>query len=104
MKKYILSILSLLFLNTTYSQLVYDDNFDNYTLGNLGTDYTGVIPGQGGWLTEIVHYMGTKHNGYSTITTETGRGKVLTISSPIPPRSEERRVGKECRHRVWTSL
>lgn len=85
MKKYVFFILSLLFLNITYSQVLYDDNFDNYILGDLGTDYTGVIPGQGGWLTDLQHYSGTKHNSYSTITTETGRGKVLTISSPIPP-------------------
>src|SRR5690554_1136378 len=84
MKKYILSISSLLFLNTTHSQVLYDDNFDNYTLGNLGTDYNGVTPGQGGWLTEITSYGGTKHNGFSTITAETGRGKVITITSPIP--------------------
>ena|SRR5690554_367884 len=77
MKKYILSILSLLFLNTTYSQVLYDDNFDNYTLGNLGTDPNGVTPGQGGWLTKD----GSKNNSCFTITAEPGRGKVLTLST-----------------------
>ncbi len=84
MKKYILSILSLLFLNTVYSQVLYDENFDNYTLGNLGTDPNGVIPGQGNWLT-IGGTTISKDNNLFNITNEPGRGKVLTIFSASPP-------------------
>lgn len=36
---------------TVYAQVLYDDDFENYTLGNLGTDPDGIIPGQGGWFT-----------------------------------------------------
>src|SRR5690554_769759 len=90
MKKYILSILSLLFLNTVYSQVLYDENFDSFTLGNLGTDPDGIIPGQGDWLTECVLYLnyGSKSNSFFTITNEPGKGKVLTLSSDIPPQKE----------------
>src|SRR5690554_7624505 len=83
MKKYILSILSLLFLNTTYSQVLYDEDFDNYTLGNLGTDPTGVTPGQGGWLTATASLNPNVTNSNFTITNEPNRGKVLTLSAPV---------------------
>ncbi|HLW62499.1 MAG TPA: hypothetical protein VKY33_03780, partial [Flavobacterium sp.] len=80
MKKYILSILSLLFLNTTYSQVLYDDNFDNYTLGNLGTDTNGVTPGQGGWFI-LSHY--SKNNNLFSVRNDLPQGnKVLVLSCP----------------------
>src|SRR5690554_17474 len=92
MKKYILSILSLLFLNTTYSQVVYDEDFENFTLGNVGTDPDGIIPGQDGWLTECllpIGSTGSKSNSFFTITNEPSRGKVLTLSSATPPQNEK---------------
>jgi len=84
MKKYIL-IITCLFLNTTYSQVLYDENFDSFTLGNLGTDPDGIIPGQDGWLTECLYVPASKDNSRFTITAEPGRGKVLTLSSAPPP-------------------
>ena len=72
-----------MFLNTTYSQVLYDENFDTFTLGNLGTDPTGVIPGQDGWFTQGLTTI-SKDNTLFTITAEPGRGKVLTLSSPNP--------------------
>lgn len=38
-------------INFVSSQVLQSDNFDASTLGNIGTDVTGVTPGQGGWLT-----------------------------------------------------
>ena len=84
MKKYIFSILSLLFLNTTHSQVLYDEDFDSFTLGNLGTDPDGLIPGQGDWLTECLYGPASKDNSRFTITAEPGRGKVLLLSSFDP--------------------
>lgn len=85
MKKYILFLASFLFLNITYSQVLYDEDFDNFTLGNLGTDPDGIIPGQGGWLTKCQYVPASKDNSRFTITAEPGRGKVLTLSSfPTP--------------------
>src|SRR5690606_16420121 len=82
MKKYILSILSLLFLNTINSQVLYDETFDNYTLGNLGTDDTGVLPGQGGWYTLGAHSHQNHTNNNYRIVNELNKGKVLEISCP----------------------
>lgn len=38
-------------LNFSFAQVLNSDNFNAYTIGNLGTDITGITPGQGGWLT-----------------------------------------------------
>src|SRR5690606_34901412 len=81
MKKYYHYIVLLLFLQTTTAQTLFTDNFDSYTIGNLGTDMSGTIPGQGGWM--------TKREGTNPLTTsnsiqvvaETGRGKVLQFSN-----------------------
>src|SRR5690606_9230767 len=82
--KNILILIPLLFSNLIHCQVLYEETFDNYTLGNLGTDYSGVIPGQGGWLTDIQFFQGVKNNSFSTIANETGKGKVLAISGPVP--------------------
>lgn len=49
MKKYILFLIPLLFINTLYSQVLYEETFDNYTLGSFykGTgnwNLTGNVP------------------------------------------------------------
>src|SRR5690606_21050595 len=82
--KNILILLPLLFSNPVHCQVLYEEIFDNYTIGNLGTDYSGVIPGQGGWLSYIQFFQGVKNNSFSTIINETGKGKVLAISGPVP--------------------
>ena len=63
--------------------MLYDENFENFTLGNVGTDLDGIIPGQDGWLTEcnLQPNYGSKSNSFFTITNEPGKGKVLTLSS-----------------------
>lgn len=50
MKK--LLLLSLV-LSASFSnaQLLQSDTFNTLTVGNVGTDFTGATPGQGGWLT-----------------------------------------------------
>ena len=82
MKKYILSILSLLFFNTVYSQVLYNETFNNYILGNLSNDVTGQIPGQGGWLTQNELKTGTSGPNAYSITAYPNRGKVLMLSVP----------------------
>jgi len=72
MKKYLL-ILIYLFVNSIYSQVLYTETFDNFTLGNLGTDVTGTTPGQGGWYT--LYGLNTNYE----IITEANRGKVLSM-------------------------
>lgn len=80
MKKFIFLFLFLCFSSLT-AQVLYTENFDNYNLGNLGTDPTGVIPGKGGWLTSVSQT--TPNNSYFTITNEQNKGKVLTVNTPV---------------------
>ena len=68
----------LLLLNNAISQVLWSDNFESYTLGNLGTDITGTIPGKGGWST-LVQTQG--NNSDFQIISETNIGKVLAIKS-----------------------
>ena len=82
MKKYIQILVAVVFYNTATSQVLYSESFDNLTLGNLGTDPTGVVPGQGGWLTTMHQNANSSH---VIITTEPNRGKVLTATSGMPP-------------------
>ena len=83
MKKYLLVLITVLGFNCIYSQVLYTDNFDNYNLGNLGTDVTGKIPGQWGWYTVS---KDTQSNSFFTIVNETGRGKVFEISTGLTDR------------------
>jgi len=87
MNKYLFFIIYFLFLNNLQSQVLYNETFDNYTLGNLGTDYTGVIPGQNGWLTGGPSMPSTNDNAGFTIVAETNKGKVLSLNSSVPPPS-----------------
>ena len=54
MKKYIFFLISLLFLNTVYSQVLYDETFDNLTLGDLTTDPIGAASGQDDWYVRLM--------------------------------------------------
>ncbi len=83
MKKYLVVLITVLGFNCIYSQVLYTDNFDNYSLGNLGTDVTGKISGQWGWYTYSDY---TKSNSFFTIVNETGRGKVLDLSTGFTDR------------------
>lgn len=78
MKKYLFFLVILLIGHTTNSQVLYTENFDNHSVGNLGTDFTGTISGQWGWVT-ISKY--TQSNSFFTIVNETNRGKVLDITA-----------------------
>lgn len=79
MKKSIYIITALLSLNSLYSQVLYNETFNSYSQGNVGTDFTGTIPGKGGWLTECL-LPGAQSNNLFTITSEANKGNVLTLS------------------------
>src|SRR5690554_5364372 len=84
MKRKIQLIALLLFaIPSTKAQVLYDEDFENYSLGNLGTDPTGVTSGQGGWLTATASLNPNVTNSNFTITNEPNRGKVLTLSAPV---------------------
>lgn len=80
MKKYILILITAVFYNTATSQVLYSESFDNFTLGNVGTDPTGVIPGKGGWLTECTQPYVPYNNNLFTINSEANKGNVLTLA------------------------
>ncbi len=84
MKTNRLLILMVLFtVQLTSAQVLWSDNFDNLTLGNVGTDDTGVTPGQGGWYTtSTTHSIPYVGNNDFNIITEPGRGKVLEVIGP----------------------
>lgn len=85
MKKITLILSTALTFYTANSQVLYDENFDNLTLGNLGTDPSGLVPGQSGWLTDCFTCpQNAKDNTRFIISAETNRGKVLNILSPSP--------------------
>src|SRR5690554_5385530 len=80
MKTKILYIATVLFTaQLTSAQVLLNDTFDVYTLGNLGTDFTGQTPGQGNWFTEI--FYSTTPNSTFTITNEAYKGKALTFTT-----------------------
>jgi len=84
MKKQVLFVATLLFATQlTTTQVLYSENFDNLTLGNVGTDFTGATPGQGGWYTFSNTATANQSNNYFKIIAEPGMGKVLEITSPV---------------------
>jgi len=83
MNKYLLFIIPFLFLNTLTAQVLYTENFDSLTLGDLGTDVTGQTPGQGGWYT-----TGATNAQYAIIT-EPNKGKALSLFTNNPQQDQQ---------------
>lgn len=73
-------LLASLFLatNLTFAQQLLSDNFDSYTVGNVGTDLTGNTPGQGDWYTLVP--SGGANSNFQFVA-ESGRGNVFSIES-----------------------
>jgi len=94
MKTFFLFIINLLFFVTATAQNIYTENFDNLTIGNIGTDYTGTVPGQGGWYTASLNnpiYGVPLTNNHYQIVTETNKGKIAQIG-PLALKGEAERV------------
>jgi len=80
MNKYLLFIISFLFLNNLNAQVLYNETFDNYVLGNVFTSVS-TSPGQGNW-----HFVTGVLGGGDVlkqfqIENEPNKGKVLTIAT-----------------------
>ena len=75
MKKTLLS-LALIATSFTFSQVLQSENFDALTLGNVGTDVTGVTTGQGGYYTA----NGTNAS-YQIVSETTGKSLQITGSN-----------------------
>lgn len=65
----------LLAVPTVKSQILFEENFNNYIAGHLNTDYTGAIAGQGGWYVKDAN----TGNASAKIIPETSKGNVLII-------------------------
>jgi len=78
-----LAFVTLLLFNSVNAQVLYNENFDFYNLGNLTNDVTGVNPGQGGWITESNDGLGNPGANVYSVTNYINKGKVLTFAVPI---------------------
>jgi len=90
-KQVLLSIVIFVSVIKTQAQVLYTETFDTFTLGNLGTDVTGVVPGQGGWLTTKAT------NANYAIIAEPNKGNVLSMFTNTPKQdtNKEFEVKKE---------
>ena len=84
MKNIIIITIALLMTPIAKAQVLYTENFDNFSIGNLGTNFTGAIPGQGGWITQRLDPTILPNNNCATIIAETGKGKALKLSNGTP--------------------
>lgn len=75
-------LLSAAFISATVlganAQTFFTDDFDSYTVGNVGTDLTGATPGQGNWYTLVP--AGGANSNFQFVA-ETGRGNVFSMES-----------------------
>ncbi len=80
MKKILFSCLLASVSGLLFGQSVYEDNFEAATLGNLGTDITGVTPGQGGWyITAPNTAPNSAVSNFQVQNNTATHGKVLSI-------------------------
>lgn len=86
-----LLFITIVMFNSLNAQMLWSETFDNYTLGNVGTDVTGNIPGQGNWYTRGLFLGNDVVNENYRIEFETGRGKYMILESAT---IEERGVFK----------
>ena len=75
--KHILSLFSMFFIQIANAQVLFDEDFDSYPMGNLINDQSSTTPDQGGW------YSGATPPaiGNAIVTAESGKGNVLIITS-----------------------
>ncbi len=55
MKRTLLLAVALFTAQLTLGQVAFTESFSTHTIGNVGTDLTGTVPGQGFWLTSATN-------------------------------------------------
>src|SRR5690554_6001949 len=105
MKKYLL-YLTAAFLTAHFAdaQVLYTEDFNNLSVGNVGTDITGQTPGQGGWYTLGAVNKGTNFitNADFQITLENTKGNILTIKeTPSATQTTGRSVYRSDIETIW---
>lgn len=76
--KILLKLIILFATQLTSGQILYSENFDNLTIGNVGTDFTATIPGKGGLYTFAYNNSLGSNNDFQIIG-ESGKGNIATI-------------------------
>jgi len=76
-----ITILSIFIFNSVDGQVLWSENFESYTLGNVGTDVTGTVPGQGNWYTRRAYTSDDISNENFRIKHDARRGKYLILES-----------------------
>ncbi len=86
MKKILFSCLLASTSSLFFSQSIFTDNFESLTLGNLGTDITGVTAGQGGWyITAATTAANSAASNFQVVNNTATHGKVLSILGSAGP-------------------
>jgi Secretion system C-terminal sorting domain len=80
MKKTLLLILLLAIFNNINAQVLLSEDFTSYTIGNIGTDFAGTNPGQGGWYTRTLVSSNGNNNNFQIVDVSGTNGKVLQIT------------------------
>lgn len=63
--------------NTTNAQTLQNDNFNSYTIGNVGTDITATTPGQGGFYTD---FAGGSNSDAQIVNIDASHGNSLQLT------------------------
>lgn len=62
---------------TLNAQSLQSDNFNSYTIGNVGTDITSTVPGQGGFYTD---FAGGSNSDAQIVNIDAAHGKSLQLT------------------------
>jgi|SRR5690554_1701997 len=105
MKKYLLYLTTaFLTAHLAAAQVLYTEDFDNLSVGNIGTDITGQTPGQGGWYTggSVNTGLNFVTNSDFQITPENTKGNILTIKeTPSTTQTVGRAVYRTDIEAIW---
>ncbi len=88
MKKTLLLLVAISAAQLGMAQEVTNENFSGFTLGNLGTDFTGVVPGQMNYLTVATNgtaptsTSNASNDNFQIIDVQGDNGLVLQITGP----------------------
>lgn len=87
-KNSLLVAISFIFFNSVTAQIIYNEDFETFTIGNVSTSSDGQTPGQGGWF--VVSSLTQQNSAMSyenlfQIENESVKGKVITMAPhPYP--------------------
>src|SRR5690606_31173357 len=77
MKKNILLITCFFITQFGIAQVLLNEDFNSYASGHLNTDYTGITPGQSGWMIK----RSNNANATAIVSPESGKGNVVTFTT-----------------------